>query len=446
MEDKIVSGGCSDCYKFANRYAYPLKIEESNFAIKQAQENYKKLIERDIAKLRKGKNRAEALTYFENAFIDQTKRIEELTAHKAKGGKIIGTFCLQIPEEIIYALGAIPIRLTAGFIDAVPLAEEIMPKNICHLAKASIGFPFLKINPFFEMSDVISIPTTCDTKKKMIDVLSNIKDVWPLELPNDRESLDAMARFQSQMDIFKQKAERLTGKKLEKKALKKSIELLYNRTKLVRRLMALRKNKKIVLSGRDFFIVIQTAFFDDIHRWMEKVEVLIKELEANIVAGKTVMPDDSPRVMLTGSPTVWPNFKIPNLIEEQGALIAIDDSCAGTQYFYNPPEVTDWSMKAMLAGISNKYLLPTVCPVFVHNDDRIDRMVKLVKEYNVGGVVYHVLRLCQVMDFDYDKANHVLRQNKIPVLKVETEYGEEDVGQLRTRVEAFVEMINSRRN
>jgi benzoyl-CoA reductase/2-hydroxyglutaryl-CoA dehydratase subunit BcrC/BadD/HgdB len=209
--------------------------------------------------------------------------------------------------------------------------------------------------------------------------------------------------------------------------------------------MKIRKNKKIVINGRDSLLVMQSAFYADINRWVKNVELLLKELEGNIKSNKTIMPDDAPRIMLTGSPTVWPNFKVPNIVEEHGAVIGIDDSCAGTQYFYNPPEVADWSMKSMMRAISSKYLLPTICPVFVHNDDRVDRITEIMEQYKAEGVLYHIIRLCMVMDFDYDKVYHVLQSKNMPILKVETEYAEEDAGQIRTRVEAFIEMIRARR-
>ena len=122
-----------------------------------------------------------------------------------------------------------------------------------------------------------------------------------------------------------------------------------------------------------------------------------------------------------------------------------DDTCACGQYFYNPADVDEWNMRAMLDSVCDKYLLPSVCPVFIQNDDRVDRVLELADEYKAEGLVYHVLRLCNVFDFEYNKINKVVSQKKIPVLKIETEYSEEDTGQLKTRIEAFFEMIHARR-
>jgi benzoyl-CoA reductase/2-hydroxyglutaryl-CoA dehydratase subunit BcrC/BadD/HgdB len=102
-------------------------------------------------------------------------------------------------------------------------------------------------------------------------------------------------------------------------------------------------------------------------------------------------------------------------------------------------------MKAMIEAIADKALLPSVCPVFTHSDDRMDRLLELIEQYNANGVIYHVLRLCQVFDFEYAKVSKILEKKGVPLLRIETEYSEEDAGQIRTRIEAFIEMMESRR-
>ncbi|MBW2990794.1 2-hydroxyacyl-CoA dehydratase family protein [Candidatus Woesearchaeota archaeon] len=444
-KNKVKSGNYSDDYDFNNKYKYKLHVEESKFAIHEAKENYVKLVAKNIQLMQNVKNRPENMKYFEEVITNPSSRIDDIRRFKQKGGKVIGTFCVQVPEELVYAAGAVPIRLSCGFYEAIPLAEEVLPANICSLVKSSIGFPFLKINPYFDLCDVIVIPTSCDSKKKMADILSNIKPVWPLELPNNKDSFDGMDKWQSQVRLFKKKLEKLTGKKIAKDKIKQAIDLLYKRTELSRRLLELRSSKKILINGRDSMLVIGSAFYDDINRWMQNLEKLCDELEQNLHNNKSIVPDDAPRLMVTGSPMIWPNFKVLNIIEEQGAVVTVDDSCAGMQYFYNPPEVVDWSEKSMMNAIANKYLLPTICPIFLHNDDRVDRILELMQSHSAEGVVYHIIRLCQVMDFDFEKVDHVLMSKNMPVLKIETEYGEEDTGQIRTRVEAFIEMIKARR-
>ena len=430
---------------FKNRYPFKVEIEDNSENIEEARENYAKLTSTNIKRMRKIANRPEAMQYFENSLLNTDARVEELRRFKQQGGKVIGVFCIQVPEELIYAVGAVPIRLSCGFYDSIPLAEEIVPKNICPLIKSSIGFNFLKINPFFEFCDVIIIPTTCDGKKKMADILSNYQKVWALELPNSKDNPDSRDFWVKQVFELKSKLEGFTGKRISKKDLKESIKLLRKRTALARELLEIRKQRAITLTGRDAYLVMQVAFFDDINRWMTKLEELTKELKSNLEKKAAVYPDETPRIIMTGSALIWPNMKLLHAIEESGAVVIGDDSCACSQYFYNPAELDEWSMKAMVEAISDKALLPTVCPIYVHSDDRVDRLLELIEQYKADGVVYHVLRLCQVFDFEFRKISKVLEAKAFPLLKIETEYSEEDIGQIKTRVEAFIEMLEARK-
>jgi len=444
-KNKIVVGNSSDKYEFENRYITPVKVTPTGSSMEDAKKNYYSLVNKNLENLKKVENRPKAMKYFDHMMSNPEPRIKELTEFKQNGGKIVGVFCVQVPEELIYAAGCIPIRLSCGFYDSVSIAEEVIPANTCPMVRSSVGFPFLKINPFFDMCDVVVIPLTCDGKKKMADTMSNYKAVWPMELPQNRDHLEARDQWLAQVEIFKKKLEKLTGKKIARKDIEKATKMLQKRTTAVRSLLDVKKSEKIVINGRDTLLAIQTAFNDDLNRWLGYINVLYEELENNIKNNITIAPDDTPRVMITGSPMIWPSWKVIDAIEESNdAIVVIDDSCAGSQYFYNTVEVSDWSMKSMMSAIADKYLLPTICPIFEHSDDRVDRILELSEQYHVHGVIYHVLRLCQLMDFEFNKVQNVMKQKNMPMLKIETEYGQEDIGQIKTRVEAFIEMINAR--
>jgi len=430
---------------YQNRYPMKVAIQVNAGTVKELQQNYAKLTLNNIKRMRAVKNRPRALEYFDNALLDKTARYQELKKFKDAGGKVIGVFCIQVPDELIYAAGAVPLRLSCGFYDTISPAEEIIPKNTCPLIKSSVGFNLLKINPLFELCDLLIIPTTCDGKKKMIDVLSNYTTVWPLTLPDDKDNPESRDFWVEQIKMLKSKLEKFTSHSITKDGLKNQIQRMHKRTSLVRKIFDIRKDKKIVITGRDFYTVMQVAFFDDIDRWMSRVEVLVQELINNQKSNITMMPDSTPRIHITGSSLVWPNMKLLHIIEELNAVIVSDDVCSIGQYYYNPAELDDWSMKAMLDAIADKYLLPAICPIFVHSDDRIDRVLELVEQFKADGVIYHILRLCQVFDYEFSKVYRVLEKKNIPILKAETEYSEEDAGQIKTRVEAFIEMIEAKK-
>jgi benzoyl-CoA reductase/2-hydroxyglutaryl-CoA dehydratase subunit BcrC/BadD/HgdB len=430
---------------FENRYPYESNMQVTAQKIKEIKESYVKTGETNLSHLRKTPNRAKSIEYFENMLQDRSQRVKELQDAKASGKKVIGTFCIYVPEELIYAAGAIPLRLSCGHYDSIAPAEEIVPKNTCPLIKSSVGYNLNNINPLFKFCDAIIIPTSCDGKKKMAEVLSNKYNVWTLDLPQDKENPKTKEFWNSQIYSLREKLENLTGNKISKKNLKESILLLHKRVELVRTLFEMRKYECSPINGRDVHLIMQVAFFDDIKRWMGQVLNILKEIKENIIKKNFVSDKNTPRIILTGSPLIWPNMKVLNILEESGAVIIADDSCVCGQYFYNPVETDDWSMKAMIEAIADKALLPSVCPVFTHSDDRMDRLLELIEQYNANGVIYHVLRLCQVFDFEYAKVSKILEKKGVPLLRIETEYSEEDAGQIRTRIEAFIEMMESRR-
>jgi len=425
---------------FKSRYPFDVSNSSNHGYIKEAQSNYIKLTIDHIKRLRQ-KPRPKGMEYFDHALLNNAHRVEEIKRFKEQGGKVVGVFCIQVPEELIYAAGAIPLRLSCGFYDAITPAEEIVPKNTCPLIKSSVGFNFLKINPLFEYCDVIIIPSTCDGKKKMADILSNYHNVWTLELPNEKEEIASKDFWIHQVRLLKEKLEALTGRKIDKNTLKQKIQLLHKRTALARELFNIRKDDNIRISGRDSYLIMQVAFFDDINRWMQRLQIVMDELKKS----PALYPANTPRIIMTGSALIWPNMKLLHIIEESGGIVVGDDSCACGQYFYNPVELDEWSMKAMIEAISDKYLLPTVCPIFSQSDDRIDRLLELTEQYKADGVVYHILRLCQLFDFEFTKVSMVLQNKGIPLIKIETEYSEEDTGQIKTRVEAFIEMMEARK-
>jgi len=430
---------------YENRYPSDVKIKANPENITELQKNYSKISLSNIKRMRSVKNRAKSMNYFDNAIYDKNKRYEELKKLKESGKKVIGVFCIQVPDELIYAAGAIPLRMECGFYDCISPAEEIIPKNTCPLIKSSVGFNLLKINPLFQLCDLLIVPTTCDGKKKMIDILSDYHQIWPLTLPDDKDNPESRNFWVEQILMLKSKLEKFTGNTITKDKLKSSVQKLHNRTALVRKIFDIRKDRKIVITGRDFYTVMQVAFFDDIDRWMSNVNSLITEISNNQKNNILIMPENTPRIHITGSSLVWPNMKLLHTIEEAGAVVVSDDICSMGQYFYNPAELDDWSMKSMIDAIADKYMLPTVCPIFVHSDDRIDRLLELSEQFNVDGIVYHILRLCQVYDYEFSKVYRVLEKRNMPIIKIETEYSEEDAGQEKTRIEAFIEMIEAKK-
>jgi benzoyl-CoA reductase/2-hydroxyglutaryl-CoA dehydratase subunit BcrC/BadD/HgdB len=196
--------------------------------------------------------------------------------------------------------------------------------------------------------------------------------------------------------------------------------------------------------------VNQTFLWDDVARWTEKTEALCDELEQRVKKKQWACPPDTPRVMITGTPMFWPdNWKLPSLVEEASppGVIVADELCSGERLLNDPVGVDEWTKDDMWKAVSERYLMASTCPCFTSkdgNEDRINWLSNKVREWKVQGVIYYVVRGCMLYAMEYTRVKRVLDKLNIPVYYLDTEYTREDVGQMKTRVEAFLEMLTAR--
>lgn len=418
---------------------YPLK----KIKALEKREEFKKIFltqgEKNLELMRKIPNRAKAMDYFDR-ICQLEQRVKEIEDFKKSGGKVIGTFCNFVPEELIYAVDCLPIRLCAGFYETIEVAEEILAKDICPLIKSSFGLKLVEF-PYFSLCDLVILPTSCDGKKKSGEILSNWLPVWILELPDIKDQSPSKELWLAEIKRLKERLEEWTGRKITYQKLREIIELLHYRQVVFRKFYEIRKAKTPIITGRDALLVTQSSFYDDLKRWTRETERLIQELEENRKKDLGVCKIETPRLLLTGSPLIWPNYKLLNIVEEFGGVVVIDTLCSGTQHLYNPVEVDEWVMSEMLKAISERYLLPSICPCFTQSDDRIDNLLEMIKDFKIDGVLYHQLRLCQLYDLEFQKIKQVLEKENIALLRIQTDYSQEDIEQIKTRVEAFLEML-----
>ncbi len=423
------------------------EIEELRNSIKNSSQ---KIIADNIERMKKtSQNRPEAMQYFDEIANIFGRREKELQAAKESGKKVIGYLCMFAPIELILAADAIPVRVNSGWYDASKLGDRIVPVEVCPIIRSTMGAKMIDLSPYLELSDALLGVLTCDGMTKLSDILSDSKPVWTIPIPRVKDSAQAMHFWREELLVIKEQIEALTGNKITRKKLKAAIELTQKATKAFRRLQDLRKGNPVIM-GRDAMLVNQTYMWDDIARWTEKTEALCDELEKMAHEKKWACPPDTPRVMITGTPMIWPdNWKVPTLIEEampQGVLIA-DELCSSERLLYDPVGVDEWTMDDMFKAISERYLMASTCPCFTSkdgNEDRINWLLTKVKDWNISGVIYYVVRGCMLYAMEYTRVKRVLDRLNIPVYYLDTEYTREDVGQLKTRVEAFLEMLTAR--
>jgi len=376
-----------------------------------------------------------SLDYFMESY---QARIDQLNEVRNKGTKVVGTFCLFVPDEIIFAAGADRIVLCGGRTDTIPIAEQSLPRNICPLIKSSFGAVVDaccggKLScPHVQLVDIVVAEATCDGKKKMYEILPEYVPTYVLDLPQKPGSSEALDYFRSGLRKFGQFMEGLTGNVLSEDALRREIRSSNETRKLLHRLFELRKQDPPPILGSEILSVMQKQFFLAPNQFRQGVSRLCDEMEQI-----TTEPRSGRRIMISGCPMAAGNTKMSDIIEQKGGVIVVEESCTGTRSFW---DLVDESKNPWTA-LAERYLeIPCAC--MTPNDRRIARIVDLAKQYNVDGVVYYTLQFCHAYNIERLRVQQALKKEKIPMLAIESDYGDSDIEQIGIRVDAFLEMIS----
>lgn len=353
----------------------------------------------------------------------------------------IGTFCIMVPIELIYAAGGMPLRLCSGSYTAYSIGDDFVPRDACPLVKAVIGFQQIGVSPLYHDCKLMIIPVTCDCKKKVAGMLSEIVPTVALQVPAGKDEDADIEQYQKELYRLIPEIEKVTGMQITTQTLSHSIEAVGYAQYELSKFLTYRKIRPALLHGAQVMAVMNAYAYMPIEEWSNSMHLLNKELEERRQAQQWIGRDNQPRILVTGSPIAFPNIKIPLLIEEMGGLLVADETCMGERALYDPLSVIDWSLDGMLRALAGRYIRPCSCPVFVNNRQRIFKLKQMIQDHQVQGVIYHVLRGCLVYDYEFHVIEEELGRLGIPVIRLESDYNEEDVEQLRIRTEAFIEMI-----
>lgn len=388
-------------------------------------------------------NRPEAMDYYNFVIAEiHGVRPQELIKAQEEGKKVFGTFCVYVPDELIFAANAIATGLCGGSQFWVPGGEKVLPTNTCPLIKASVGARLDRTCPFFRIADMYIGETTCDGKKKAWEILGEDVPVHVMDLPQMKREKDIKA-WAEEIKELKKVIEEFTGNKVTEESLSESIKLINNKRKALSRLYECRKADKVPISGRDALVISQIAFYDDTARFTQMTNKLCDELEQRIKDGISVVKEGTKRILLTGTPLAVPNWKLHNIIETSGAVVVCEEMCTGTRYFENLVDETKTTVDEQIDALANRYM-GINCACFTPNTGRIDDIIRLAKEYKVDGVIDVNLKFCSLYDVEGYTVERALKEAGIPVMGIETDYTDNDAEQLRTRIGAFIEMIGTK--
>lgn len=380
--------------------------------------------------------RAKTISFFEDLRERSLIAIEEA---KQSGRKIFGLYCIFVPKELIRAAGGIPIGLCGKDQSSIKYAEDVLPANLCPLIKSSYGYAISGTCPYFESSDFIVGETTCDGKKKMFELLKEIKPLYLLHLPptsNENHSLDYW--YKEIMD-FKDFLEKNTGVRITNKSLIEQIKIHNKKRKLLKKLISYCTGFPIPISGLDMMVVMEAKnFCVDLNAYIESLEKLIQEMEIIKKEKGSVCSSGAPRILVTGCPIGKGSEKVIRLIEECGGIVVCQENCTTIKSFYH---LVDEKKSDPYKAIAMRYL-NNPCSCITPNNLRIKLLEYLIEEFKIQAVVDLTWQFCHTYNIEsYHIKRLVQRRYKLPFIHIETDYSNSDIAQLKTRIEAFLEML-----
>lgn len=386
------------------------------------------------------KNRPESMDFWDMVVADvHGIRPAELIEAQKNGQKVFGTFCVYVPDEVVIAANGIVTGLCGGSQFWVPSGEAVLPKSTCPLIKASVGARLGKTCPFFRIADMYVGETTCDGKKKAWEILGSDVPMHIMDMPQMKRPED-IEKWTNEIKKFAKVVEDLTGNTITSEKLNDAIKVINDKRKALARVYEARKSENIPISGKDALLMMQIAFFDDPVRCAQMANKLADELEQRNKDGVSVFEEGTKRILVTGTPMAIPNWKLHHIIETSGAAVVCEETCTGYRYFNKLVDESKTNLDDQYSAIAQRYMNIN-CACFTPNDARIDDIVRLAKEYKVDGVIDTNLKFCCLYDTESYHVEEALKKEGIPLLKIETDYTDEDAEQLRTRIEAFVEML-----
>ena len=357
---------------------------------------------------------------------------------KQNGGKLAGCLCSYTPLELLDAAGVAAVGLCGMSNETVPDAEAVLPKNLCPLIKGTYGFALTQKCPYTYFSDLIIGETTCDGKKKMYELLNDIKPTYVLHLPQSQSRSYAFDIWREEVELLKQELERRFDVEITDEALRDAVRLRNRARRAFNRLYALQENVPPAMSGVEMMTtLLKSTFSFDVEKFVESVEALADARGTAYEAGERPVPASAKRIMLTGCPSGGVIQKVGMTVERNGGAIVCLDDCSGER---TQSMLIDEDADDILRAISDRYLSIN-CSVMTPNEGRIENSLAMVEKYRVDGVIEVVLQACHTFNVESAKVAAACEERGIPYLKIETDYSTGDLGQLETRIAAFIEML-----
>lgn len=382
------------------------------------------------------------LYYFEKLLDDANNEL--VRKAQSEGRKCIATVCENVPEALMDLPGAFTVRLRAPRTGSMEMGTYYLTSLLCEYSRALLE---RAIEGGYNFVDSIVTPDGCTMINRCIENMELLKtmgkdkenffyEYMEIPLKADENGLNLYV-LQCRNHILKPMSEKL-GIDISDSAIRKSVEEHNKICRLINSIGEYRKENDPRITGYEFHIITMSTYVAPKDMLIEKLEETLEEL-------KTREPDKKnpyrARVVLVGSEI--DDVDVVKLIEESGAYVCADRFCYGS--FPGREEISINDTEDALTQVCRHYIYHSQCVRYMNQDkiqDRRQYVRKLAVDYNADGIIYEQLKFCDPWAYERMVGTKVLRDEmNYPVLSVDRPYAVGSSGQLRTRVQAFVESI-----
>lgn len=372
-------------------------------------------------------------------FVDARKAgFLKVKEYVENGGHLVGMFCSYTPLELFDAAGVSVVGLCGTSNEPIADAEKVLPKNLCPLIKSSYGFAYTEKCPYTYFCDFIVGETTCDGKKKMFELLNDIKETYVLHLPQSQKRAYAKDIWYQEVKLLKEYMEERYGVEITDEKLREAARKRNELRKTQMELYTLQGAVPPAMKTTEVMSTLAQGMFNfGVDAQHASYKAKVDAAKAALEKGEKPVDEKAKRILLTGCPSTGVIQKVGVTIENNGGVIVCLDDCGGER---TQKMLVDENADDILRAISDRYL-EIHCSVMTTNEGRIENTKEMCKKYKADGVIEMVLQACHTFNVEANLMQKMCEEEGIPYMKLETDYSTTDSGQIETRLAAFIEML-----
>ena len=371
------------------------------------------------------------------------ERPDELRRARENGLKVVGWVGYNVPEEIIHALGFIPVRIAVGGDDRlVEIGARYASSKTCVFIREIVGAFAENQDPFIQQTDILAFDATCLQNYRAAEVIEYFfkKDVVVLAVPRNFHLDEAKEYFAHEANEFTRLLEERAGAPLDLAKLAESVALYNDIRKTLKSIYTFQASKDNVISWEEVYDLIQAGDLLDKREYLSLLTQTLDELKERQHHPVIASDDGDSRIFLSGSLIPRGDRKLIGIIRSVGGRIVGDDLWSGILPHLDL-DIKEISPAGVALGYLNRTPHAALPYLDLESDRRLKKLQERLREFKAQGVIYHTLRYCDPFTFKAKETKNVLATSGIPLLEIHTEYAGSDYEAMKTRVEAFVEMI-----